>query len=50
MLMRKYEKSLPVSEAVKEKIEEIQKQEAPSAGDENQDLQPAHRARPRDDA
>ena len=49
VLMRKYEKSLPTSELVKKKIEEIARAKAPAAGNEDQDLQRAHRARPRDD-
>ena len=50
VLMRKYEKSLTVSEAVEEKIEEIERAEAPARGDEDRDLQPAHRPGPRHDA
>ena len=50
VLMRKYEKSLPVSEAVEEEDRGDPGAEAPSPGDEDQDLQPAHRAGPRDDA
>ena len=50
VLMRKYEKSLEVSEGGGEEDRGNPEEEAPSPGDENQDLQPAHRARPRDDA
>ena len=48
--MRKYEKSLMTSEAVAKKIEEINKRQSLAQGNADQDLQPADRAGPCDDA
>ena len=50
VLMRKYEKSLPTSERVAREDRRAQREQAASQGDEDQDLQPADRAGPRDDA
>ena len=50
VLMRKYEKSLPTSNAVQEKIDELNSGIASAQGDADRAVQPADRPGPRHDA